>query len=240
MEPQTIIDETFDFEPIGAINLRNKTIHYIKSDIFIGNRLKNGIYWEEWMFKYIQENYIPNTNMIDLGGNIGTTTLLMSEVLSDNCKIYTFEPIYNNITLKNVLDNNLQNSIEVYPYGIGNKEEIMSIKPVDLRSSDNFGGISIINQQNDENRTVDIKIFPLDVFHFENVSLIKIDVEHMEILVLEGAYELIKKCKPTIIIETYQLDTLYQTEIYKNIVELGYKIEPLHEGCCDFIMKIQV
>lgn len=178
--------------------------------------------------------------MIDLGGNIGTTTLLMSEVLSNNCKIYTFEPIYNNITLKNVLDNNLQNSIEVYPYGIGNKEKIMSIKPVDLRSSDNFGGINIINQQNDENRTVDIKIFPLDVFHFENVSLIKIDVEHMEILVLEGAYELIKKCKPTIIIETYQLDTLYQTEIYKNIVELGYKIEPLHEGYCDFIMKIQV
>lgn len=240
MEPQTIIDETFDFEPISSIFLRNKTINYIKSDNCIGNQLKDGIYWEQWMFKYIQENYIPNTNMIDLGGNIGTTTLLMSEVLSDNCKIYTFEPIYNNITLKNVLDNNLQNSIEVYPYGIGNKEEIMSIKPVDLRSSDNFGGISIINQQNDENRTVDIKIFPLDVFHFENVSLIKIDVEHMEILVLEGAYELIKKCKPTIIIETYQPDTLYQTEVYKNIVELGYKIEPLHEGCCDFIMKIQV
>jgi len=239
MEPQTIIDETFDFEPIGSIHLRNKTIHYIKSDNCIGNQLKDGIYWEQWMFTYIQENYIPHTNMIDLGGNIGTTTLLMSEVLSENCKIYTFEPIYNNITLRNVLDNNLQNSIEVYPYGVGNKEESMFIKPVDLRSSDNFGGVSIIKQQNDDNRTVEIKIFPLDAFNFENISLIKIDVEHMELLVLEGAYELIKKCKPTIIIETYQPDKLYQSEVFTNMVELGYKIKPLDEGYFDFIMKIQ-
>ncbi len=53
------------------------------------------------MFKYIQQNYIQNTNMINLGGNIGTTTMLMSEILSSNCKIFTFEPIYYNIFLKN-------------------------------------------------------------------------------------------------------------------------------------------
>lgn len=60
----------------------------------------------------------------------------------------------------------------------------------------------------------------------------------MEPLVLEGAYELIKKYKPTIFIETYQPDTLYQTEVYQNIIKLGYNIEPLHEGYFYFIMKI--
>ena len=80
---------------------------------------------------------------------------------------------------------------------------------------------------------------PVDYFNFENVSLIKIDVEHMEIEVLEGCLNLIKRCKPTILIETYQLDNLKQTNIFKELISLGYEINIIPEGYCDYIMKIK-
>jgi len=219
--------------------IRNKTINYIKNDSCIGTVLRKGYYWEEWMFKYIQQNYIQHTNIIDLGSNIGTTSLLMSEVLSNNCKIFSFEPIYSDILLKNIQDNKLTDKIVLYPYGLGNKIETLKIKPVDLSQNINFGAVSIINSLQDKDDSLRISIVPLDYFNFENISLIKIDVEHMEIEVLEGCLNLIKRCKPTILIETYQLDKLQQTKIFKELFKLGYKMDAIPEGFHDYILKIK-
>jgi FkbM family methyltransferase len=234
---QKLIDDTF----LGKNNIRNKTINYIKSDNCIGVHIKKGYFWEEWMFQYIQKNYIENTNMIDLGGNIGTTTLLMSEVLSNNYKIFVFEPIYSDILLKNIEDNNLTDKVIIYPYGVGNKIKNLKIKPINLSDNINFGAVSILEtleDKEDKDDSYKIDIVPLDYFNFENISLIKIDVEHMEIEVLEGCLNLLKKCKPTILIETYQLDVLKQTKIFKELTELGYEIESIPEGYNDYIMKI--
>jgi hypothetical protein len=232
---QFFIDET----SLGMNNVRNKTINYIKNDDCIGRRIKDGIYWEEWMFNYIQTNYIENTNIIDLGANIGTTTLLMSEVVSNNCKIFSFEPIYSDILFKNIVDNNLTHKVEVYPYGVGNEIKEFKIKPINLSDNINFGGVSLIHSLEDKDDSYKIDIVHLDYFNFENISLMKIDVEHMEIEVLEGCLNLIKKCKPTILIETYQLQNLKQSTVFKELLSLGYEIDIIPEGCNDYIMKIK-
>jgi FkbM family methyltransferase len=176
--------------------------------------------------------------MIDLGGNIGTTTLLMSEVLSPNCKIFTFEPIYSDILLKNVKDNNVSDKIVVYPYGLGNEIKTLKIKPVNLYDTLNFGAVSIIETLTTEADCMNIDIVPLDYFQIENVSLIKIDVENMEVEVLEGCIELIKRCKPTIIIESHQLHVLKETKVFRELLEIGYNISAIPEGANDFIMVI--
>jgi FkbM family methyltransferase len=232
---QNFINENF----LEKNNIRNKTINFIKSDNCIGATIKSGKFWEEWMLKYIRENYIENTNMIDLGGNIGTTTLLMSEVLSNNYKIHVFEPIYSDILLKNIVDNNLTDKVVLYPYGVGNKIKNLKIKPINLSDNINFGAVSIIRTLEDKDDSYKINIVPLDYFNFENISLIKIDVEHMEIEVLEGCLNLLKQCKPTILIETYQLNVLKETKIFKELTKLGYKIESIPEGHSDYIMKIK-
>jgi len=61
----------------------------------------------------------------------------------------------------------------------------------------------------------------------------------MEIEVIEGCVNLIKRCKPTIIIETYQLNKLKETSIFKKLTELGYEMNIIPEGCNDYIMKIK-
>jgi FkbM family methyltransferase len=266
--PKTQLDHVYDENILEKVTLRNKTINYIKNDNCISQNLKSGSYWEEWMFEYIQQNYTKNTNILDLGGHIGTTTLLMSEVLSHNCKIFTFEPIYSNILLKNIVDNNLTNNVVIYPYGVGNKIENLNIKPINLSDNINFGAVSIVPNLNDTRRmdmvdraiaageieacdmyhefvakhkadySCKINIVPVDYFNFENISLIKIDVEHMEIEVLEGCLDLIKRCKPSILIETYKLNELKQTHIFKELLSLGYEINIIPEGYYDYIMKI--
>lgn len=231
--------DSLDENLLEKNNIRNKIINYIKSDTCIGNILKNGHYWEEWMYKYIQQNYIKNTNIIDLGGNIGTTTLLMSEVLSHNCKIFTFEPIYSDILFKNILDNDLTDNVEIYPFGVGNEIKTLKIKPINLHDNINFGAVSLIHNLENKDDSFNIQIVPLDYFNFENISLIKIDVEHMEIEVLEGSLNTIKRCKPTIIIETYHLTKLKEAHIFKELSALGYEIDILPEGHSDYILKIK-
>jgi FkbM family methyltransferase len=238
-KPKTCISSKFDENIIDSNFIRNKKITYIKNDTCIGVHIKKGYYWESWMFKYIQENYIKNTNIIDLGGNIGTTTLLMSEVLSDNCNIFTFEPIYDDILLKNIQDNNLTDKVIIYPYGVGNDIRKLKIRPVNLTDNINFGAVSIINTLENKDNSLEINIVPLDYFNFKNISLIKIDVEHMEIEVLEGCLNLIKCCKPTILIETYHLDKLKNTNVYKELMLLGYEMNIIPEGYNDFILKIK-
>ena len=58
---KTTISPVFDETVLGTNDVRNKTINYIKTDWCIGYHIKIGKYWEEWMIKYIQENYIENT-----------------------------------------------------------------------------------------------------------------------------------------------------------------------------------
>jgi FkbM family methyltransferase len=163
----------------------------------------------------------------------------MEEVLSEGNKIFTFEPIYSDILLKNIVDNNLGEKIILYPYGAGNKIESVKIGNIDLTSSTNFGGTSIVDTLEDNYNSMKVNLIPVDVLNFDNISLIKIDVENMEIEALEGCINLIKQCKPTILIETYKFNDLVKTDIFKQLTELGYDINPIPEGYCDFIMKIK-
>ena len=230
------ISPLFNEDCLDNAKLRNKVINYIKTDTCIGATIKTGVFWESWMFKYIKNNYIENTNIIDLGGNIGTSMLLMSEVLSNKCNIFSFEPIYHDILLKNVLDNNLHNNVKIFPYGVGNKIEQIKINPINLTSNRNFGAISLMENKN--NNGEEITIVPVDYFNFENVSLIKIDVENMEIEVLQGCLNLIKKCKPTILIETHDIKKLTNSIDFEELIKLGYSIKQIPEGCNDYIIKI--
>jgi hypothetical protein len=235
---QNIVDENC----LESNVLRNKKITYMKSDICIGFCLKHGNYWEKWMSKYIQENYIENTNMMDLGANIGTTTLLMSEVLSNNCKIFSFEPIYSDILFKNIIDNNLSDKVEIYPYGVGNEITTLKIKPINLSDPINFGALDLRCHLEDKEDSCKIDIVPVDHFNFENVSLIKMDVENMEIEVLEGCLHLINRCKPTILIEVGNLDKFKATDIFKELTALGYDFNQIQENAYDghdYILKIK-
>jgi FkbM family methyltransferase len=64
----------------------------------------------------------------------------------------------------------------------------------------------------------------LDSFNFERVDLVKIDVEGMELDVLEGAEQTIRRCKPQMAIEIIKSD---KEKIEQLLASHGYKIFPM-------------
>jgi hypothetical protein len=62
----------------------------------------------------------------------------------------------------------------------------------------------------------------------------------MEIEVLEGCIKLIQKYKPTILIETHDLKNLQKSNIFKELIVLGYDIFPIVEGSNDYLLKINL
>lgn len=84
-------------------------------------------------------------------------------------------------------------------------------------------------------------IYTLDHFRFEDINLIKVDVDGMDEEVIKGAVETIKRCKPLIIIE--ELKDSKGTPNHNGVAflkQIGYKVEYLHHSTSlihkDYIM----
>ncbi|MBS4759485.1 MAG: FkbM family methyltransferase [Clostridium sp.] len=190
-----------------------------KRDAYMAQKVNKGDYWEldnyklpvdfflsEVFFNKLElnntnkDNFI-NRDIIDAGACIGDSALILSEFT--NKKVYAFEPGEKNFKLmeKTILLNEKENIVPVM-YGLGNKEETLYLNQDKI--SGNIGGSYLADSNIKEAERVNI--IPLDKYVRENnldVGLIKIDVEGFEQNVLEGAYETIKNCKPTLLISIY-------------------------------------
>lgn len=227
--------------------IRGHVINYIKTDVTIGHSFDNGNYWELWMLGYLKRFYRANTNFVDVGAHIGSTSLLMSEVVSKNSesKIYAFEPVFHDIFFQNIRDNNLTDAISLYPCGIGSLEGSMTIPRVNYAAECmNFGGTSFVGDDaaaayGAGAGAEEVPFYRLDSFQLSNVSVVKIDVENMEIEVLEGAMDLIAQSKPAILIETFDLDKLTRSAVFSQLSSMGYIIRSIPEGWNDYLMIVR-
>jgi len=153
---------------------------------------------------------INNPVIFDIGANIGTYLTLVARGLP-NAKIFCFEPqrpIFQ-ILCGNIAINNLYNCY-CYNNAIGSTNEIIEINEPDYSTRFNYGAYSLI-ERNDipySNNKVKIEMFTLDSFvskySVEKVDFIKVDVEGMEKLVLDGAQDVIKTFNPILYIEHSQ------------------------------------
>lgn len=140
-------------------------------------------------------------SMIDVGAHIGISVRHWSEEFD---QIYAFEPLKEHFEclIKNTED--LQN-LKTFNCAASNFE---GINKGAYRSLKNSGSFQLIDENYVQPKAerkvralVDIDVKKLDSFTFENVDLIKIDVEGWEYEVVEGAVETIKKHKPVLMIE---------------------------------------
>ena len=124
-------------------------------------------------------------NCIDIGSNVGIWT---RELASKFKKVYCFEPNpnFNECFRKNITENN----IELFEFGLSNKEHT---------ASQEFNSTQMTNTPGN------VQCRTLDSFNLNNIDFIKIDVDGFEVEVLEGAVETITRNKPVINIEVKKL-----------------------------------
>ena len=95
-------------------------INYYENDKVIGKTISDGHLWGSEIKHLFKKYYRSNSNILDIGGFIGTVSLVLSEVINKDCKIYVFEPQYYDCLIKNIKDNKLEDVIIPYNYGLSN------------------------------------------------------------------------------------------------------------------------
>jgi len=171
----------------------------------------------------------PGT-IVDVGANIGTYCLELA-VKFPEYKIYAFDPIvptYEELTT-NISLNGFTN-IEAYQVALGDRE--YELQAEDPNRSGAYGGITLLEEIEKIRggvgffNTISYNVRTLDSFNLENVSLIKIDVEGMELDVIAGSVDTITRCSPMLIFEAWDRDWFaeHRAKLINFVDSLGYSM----------------
>ena len=156
----------------------------------------------EWNVKrFMLEHYKEYDVFIDIGANIGTYSMMMAK---RGKKVAAFEPVPDNFRAFhiNLLLNKLQHKVQFFNIGLGSEEKSAEFifDPV------NTGASHIIKDDKESGMHVSVSIKPfdhisdqLDILPEEKV-LMKIDTEGMEIEVIEGAANFLKRQKNILLV----------------------------------------
>jgi FkbM family methyltransferase len=144
-------------------------------------------------------------------------------MFSDYGPVASFEPVFHQIVAKNVKQNPIKHPVNVYTCALSNEQKVTEIfipsHGCQSNTHINYGGTSFHLEGDMKGMAVEVPCEILDDIYSGIPSIIKIDVEHHEMQVLEGAKETIKKHMPTILIEIHDFDN---NPVAKFLEDLGY------------------
>jgi len=198
----------------------NFTINTLSND-WCGLSIFNNKSWEPHITQLLKRNFNSDSVFVDIGSNYGWHAIKSSPFCNT---VYSFEPqkYIHDIQKISIDENNISN-IKLYNCGIGDKNEIKEMSPIDYENpSINMGDLSVgVGGES-------IEIKTLDSIQIPKVDFIKIDVQGYEKYVLEGAKKTIMDSKPTIIIEMedHQLRRFNYgvVELFEQLRNLDYYI----------------
>ena len=174
----------------------------------------------------------PGMMVIDIGANIGTTTLNLAKKVGSGGEVYSFEPSpYNYRHASQNISLNDFGNIKLINQGLGNEKTTAFLYNVNT----NNRGMNRLLKENGQNNSYEkasVEIDTLDNsminFSIPPPSFIKIDVEGYEFNVLLGGKETILKHKPALFIELDDNNLREQNntacELIQLIIQFQYKI----------------
>lgn len=155
----------------------------------------------------------PGNLVLDVGANIGNHSLYFAKLL--RCNVIAFEPVESTLQclLHNVEINYADANIEVRPMAVGSAPGQAKISAF---NASNLGATSLTQADDGD--------LPLTSLDHESiggrVSLIKIDVEGMDLEVIRGAMALIERDRPVISCEMN--DPAEQQALEEILETIGY------------------
>ncbi|MEI0581568.1 FkbM family methyltransferase [Brachyspira pilosicoli] len=221
--------EYYELEQINKISCKNwKTVMKLDNNhygygkyILSTNIFPEDIFYDEYGIGQFQTiDKIRNKNIMDVGGYIGDTAIVLSYHTNKN--VYSFEPFIKNYNtmLETIKMNDINNIIPVN-ISLGDENKKLAVFSDGTINSGN-------NLYDKKGIAEEIQMMTLDKFVEDNnieVGLIKVDIEGFEQKFLKGAMRTIIKQKPALLLSIYHNYEDFM-EI-KNIIEdlnLGYKI----------------
>ena len=152
------------------------------------------------MLMSIQKNEV----FYDIGSNIGVYSLLASQYSGAKTISFEMEPINCSIQHQNIHSNNLQNLITLIPIALSNKNSIRNVFFKDISPGDALHSLDEPSPALDKKRknltiASSLLTFSLDYlvdnFSLPKPDIIKLDVDGIELLILEGASKTLTNAK---------------------------------------------
>lgn len=184
---------------------RNGITTYFRHDTHVGKYLEKYGEFSQAEISLFREAIAPGNVVIEAGANIGCHTQFFALATGRAGHVYAFEPqrLVFQALCANIATNGLTN-VTAYPYGLGKERASVVMPEPPIQTETNIGGISIEHATRQAHAIPNI--FSLDEFQFPQVNFIKIDVEGMELDVLIGGTETIRRCRPIMYIENDRQD----------------------------------
>lgn len=203
----------------------NNLKEIFQANIFLSQEYNDGA------VNFIRKRLREGDNAIDVGANIGCITLQMAQLVGNTGKIIAIEADMSNFSMlkENIQLNNFKNvdAINNAVADCDNKEIKLFITRDNIGMNSMFYRDGILSK---ESFTI-LKTITLDSilesYDLRNIILIKIDVEGMEMDVMTGAKQTIKKYRPILVIEvSAELLNYYGLTVKnfkENICSFGYE-----------------
>jgi FkbM family methyltransferase len=211
-------------------------IIYSYTDYIYHNSLKIDKMWDKCIVDLIIKNLEPNTDILDIGANIGLVTLGLIKQASDNKiqlgNVHCFECDTMTCTLlfKNVSQHT---NVKLYPFALTDKQTLCETtvntynmgcnyiyRTIDSDNDTEYKYGHSVNGNFKQLNNVFAMGVPLDSlkYQFKNrISVIKIDVEGFELFVLKGAKDIINSNRPIIIAEVFECNFDKVLEFFREV-----------------------
>ena len=177
--------------------------------------------------------------VLDIGANFGAFSLGLAGCVGAQGKVHAFEPqrLLFNMIAGSVALNSLTN-VFCHHMALGDREGAVEIPQFDYAQPLNFGSIEFTADQrepltqlrgHDPRRAEFVTLTTIDRLALPQVHLMKIDAEGMEMQVLVGAAETLRRCRPVVYVEFLKSD---KAALHRQLTASGYT---LHENGINFL-----
>ena len=177
------------------------------------------------------EKFSGNNVLWDIGANVGLYSCYAAKL--KNINVYAFEPsIFNlEILTKNIFLNQLSNNVTIVPFPLTDKlkETEFKMTSVDWGASTTAFGQDYKHDGSKLKMKFNYKMLGLSMNDCVNVlkmkrpDYIKMDVDGIEHLILEGGNQILKKTK-SILVEIDDSFTLQAENTNKYLIQAGFKL----------------
>ncbi len=175
---------------------------------------------------------------MDVGANIGYTTLLMAYCVSNNGLVYSFEPLPGNFSVlqENTSLNGHINNVRCERLALSDKS---GTEKFQFRSETFTGGGSLVASDpagvNSEIVTISVSTIGGDEYLAQQnpplaINFIKIDVEGAEGLVLAGLRATLSTDHPIILLEMHDFEGSTVNQALQILSESGYKLTKIDDS----------
>ena len=222
----------YDGRMLEQFSVENFIFIVHKNDTCVADCLRSGHLFEKFLVSYLRHFINPNKNVLDVGANIGTHSVLYSNYINSSSTVYSFEPqkVVFDILCQNIELNNCKN---IVPFNVGcsNVNSVFYMNAC-YENKDNHGAFRIDSTLNETNG-LKIECSVLDELDIANVGYVKIDVEGHEYEALLGMKQLLLRDRPVIMIEIHD-SCATKIDTVSLLIELGYATH-YKLSHCDYI-----